>query len=313
MKQKIHLDTDLGGDIDDLCALAYCLRHPGAELIAVTTVAEHGGKRAGYVRHVLHLAGREDIPIAAGVEARWQGYRFEQPLPDEQDYWRGDIPPYPTPPEHALDLLEESIRQGAHIVAIGAYTHLAMLEARQPGILAEARLTVMGGFVHPPREGYPAWDFTADWNAQVDAPSARVVFERGNPTLVPLAVTAETALRHAHLPALEQAGALGECIAHQARVFAHTEQLAERYLPDCPALPADFINFQHDPLACAAALDWSGLTFADLRLRVEMEQGWVRLVEDPRGKVFRVAVGVDGETFSAHWLETVCRLSPGLR
>lgn len=307
MKQKIHLDTDIGGDIDDLCALAYCLRHPDAELIGVTTVAEHGGRRAGYVRHVLHLAGREDIPVAAGVEAGWQGFRFEQPLPNEQDYWRRAISPSPTPLEQALDLLEASIRQGAQIVAIGAYTHLAMLEERQPGILATARLTLMGGFVFPPRAGFPAWDFTADWNAQVDSVSARVVFERANPTLVPLAVTAETALRFAHLPALERAGALGECLAHQARVFAHAEQLAERYQPDCPALPADFINFQHDPLACAAALGWSGLTFADLRLRVEMEQGWVQLHEDPHGKVFRVAVGVDGEAFAAHWLETVCR------
>lgn len=312
MKEKIHLDTDLGGDIDDLCALAYCLKHPDADLIAVTTVAEHGGKRAGYVRHVLHLAGREGIPVAAGVEARWQGYRFEQPLPNEQDYWRGEILPYPTPPEHALDLLEESIRQGAQIVAIGAYTHLAMLEARQPGILSQARLTLMGGFVRPPRPGYPAWDFTADWNVQVDSQAALVVFEHSDPTLVPLAVTAETALRHAHLPMLEQAGALGECLAHQARVFAYTEQLAERYLPECPALPPDFINFQHDPLACAAALHWQGLTFTDLRLRVEMDGGWVKLVEDPHGKVFRVAVGVDGEAFSAHWLETVCGSSSGL-
>jgi inosine-uridine nucleoside N-ribohydrolase len=307
MRQKIHLDTDIGGDLDDLCALAYCLRHPEAELIAVTTVAEHGGRRAGYVRHVLHLAGRQDIPVAAGVEARWQGFRFEQPLPDEHDYWRGEISPFSTPLEQALDLLEASIRQGAHVVAIGAYTHLAMLEERQPGILADARITLMGGFIHPPRAGFPAWDFTADWNAQVDSASAHLVFERANPTLVPLAVTAETALRFAHLPALEQAGALGECLAHQARVFASAEQVAERYLPDCPALPSDFINFQHDPLACAAALGWSGLTFADLRLRVEMERGWVRLREDPHGRVFRVAVGVDGEAFAAHWLETVCR------
>ena len=38
---KIHLDTDIGGDIDDLCALAMVLRWPGAELTGVTTVAEH--------------------------------------------------------------------------------------------------------------------------------------------------------------------------------------------------------------------------------------------------------------------------------
>ncbi|MCL4490148.1 MAG: nucleoside hydrolase [Chloroflexi bacterium] len=34
---KIHLDTDLGGDIDDLCALAMVLRWPGAEITGIRT------------------------------------------------------------------------------------------------------------------------------------------------------------------------------------------------------------------------------------------------------------------------------------
>ena len=55
---KLHVDTDIGGDIDDLCALALVLSWPGAELIAITTVAEHQGKRAGYARCVLGLADR---------------------------------------------------------------------------------------------------------------------------------------------------------------------------------------------------------------------------------------------------------------
>jgi inosine-uridine nucleoside N-ribohydrolase len=37
---SLHLDTDLGGDIDDLCALAMVLNWPEAELTAVTTVAD---------------------------------------------------------------------------------------------------------------------------------------------------------------------------------------------------------------------------------------------------------------------------------
>lgn len=58
---KIHIDTDIGGDIDDLCALAMALKWEGTDLVGVTTVAEHvgtnqlGGKRAGMVRYVLGL------------------------------------------------------------------------------------------------------------------------------------------------------------------------------------------------------------------------------------------------------------------
>jgi purine nucleosidase len=65
---KVHVDTDFGGDIDDLCALAILLRRADVEITGITTVAENGGKRAGYVRHVLELEGKGDIPVAAGAD-----------------------------------------------------------------------------------------------------------------------------------------------------------------------------------------------------------------------------------------------------
>ena len=48
---KIHIDTDAGGDIDDLCALAMVLAWPDAELVGVTTNSDDGGRRAGYARY----------------------------------------------------------------------------------------------------------------------------------------------------------------------------------------------------------------------------------------------------------------------
>ena len=59
MARIVHLDTDLGGDIDDLCALAMLLRWEQVEIAGITTVAEAGGRRAGYVRQVLELEGRQ--------------------------------------------------------------------------------------------------------------------------------------------------------------------------------------------------------------------------------------------------------------
>ena len=48
---KIHLDTDLGGDIDDLCALAMLLRwSEDVQLSGITTVADANGSRAGYIQ-----------------------------------------------------------------------------------------------------------------------------------------------------------------------------------------------------------------------------------------------------------------------
>jgi len=57
--RRIHLDTDIGGDTDDLCALAMLLGWPGVEFVGVTTCSDPGGLRAGLARYALRLAGRE--------------------------------------------------------------------------------------------------------------------------------------------------------------------------------------------------------------------------------------------------------------
>ncbi|MCI0553911.1 MAG: nucleoside hydrolase, partial [Anaerolineae bacterium] len=78
MTHKIHLDTDLGGDIDDLCALAMLLRWNDVELTGITTVAEASGRRAGYARRVLELEGRSKVPVAAGADVSQGFYRYPE-------------------------------------------------------------------------------------------------------------------------------------------------------------------------------------------------------------------------------------------
>ena len=305
---KLHLDTDIGGDIDDLCALAMVLNWPEVDLLAVTTNSDDQGRRAGYARYALKLAGREDVAVAAGADVSLDCYRIRPGLPDETAYWPELIPPAPTPLDQALSLLEHSIEQGAVIVAIGAVTNLALLERRSPGILRRAKLVLMGGYVFPPRAGYPDWGYDMDWNVQVDAPSAHLVIQSSNPTLVPLSVTVETALRRAHLETLRQSGPLARLIARQAEVFAKDENYEERYGRTCARLPDDLINFLHDPLACAVALSWDdGVMIREIRIRTEIEDGWVRQRVDDGGRPTRMVTRVDGDRFSEFWLNTVAR------
>jgi len=305
---KLHLDTDIGGDIDDLCALAMVLNWPDANLLAVTTNQDNSGRRAGYARYALRLAGREDVPVAAGADASLDCYRIYPGLPDEAAYWPEPIPPAPGPLDAALDLLQRSIEQGAIIAAIGACTNLALLEKRSPGILRNANLVLMGGYVFPPRAGYPAWGNDFDWNVQNDIGSAQIVIERSNPTLVPLTVTIETALRRAHLPALRQAGPLAQLIARQAEAFAIEYGNETLYGQTCAGLPDDIINFQHDPLACAIALGWhDGVEISELPLDLAVEDGWlVQRIADG-GKPTRVVTRVNGAKFSQSWLDMVAR------
>lgn len=305
---EIHLDTDIGGDIDDLCALALVLAWPGAELLAVTTVSDDGGRRAGYARHALELAGRAGVAVAAGADISLGCYRPTPGFPArEEAYWPYRVAPAPTPHDAALDLLEQSIARGAVVVAVGPFTNLALLERRAPGILRDARLCLMGGHVFEPREGFPRWDYRTDWNVQVDYASALEVFEHSSPTLVPISATAETWLRRSQLPALRRAASpLARLIARQAEAFASDEKMEELYGRTCAALPDDIINFQHDPLACAVALGWDeGVEFGELPLKFEVVEGFLRQRVEAGGRMTKVLTKVDGERFSEFWLDAV--------
>ena len=285
------------------------LAWPDVELVGVTTVAEHGGKRAGYVRYALGLAGRHDVPIAAGADASLGCYRSWPELPEESNYWPEPIDPIPGRLDDALDLLEKNIEAGAIVVGIGPFTNLALLERRNPGILERANLVLMGGFVFPPREGYPTVSNEMDYNIQVDVESSRLVLERSFPTLVQLSVTVETFIGRADLAQIAKAGPLGELIAVQAKAFAKDENTPPHKKALWPALPADTINFQHDALACAIALDWyKGVQMEELPLRFDVENGYLREIVDPAGRVTTVVTRADGDAFSNYWVVLISTL-----
>lgn len=307
---KIHLDTDLGGDIDDLCALAMLLRWEEVEFTGITTVAEAMGRRAGYVRYLLDLEGRGGIRVAAGADVAGGFYRYpELGYPDEERYWPKLIVPSPNVLEDALELLKGSIEQNATIIAIGPFTNLYLLDLQYPGILMQADLFLMGGYVFPIRPGFPQWDHESDWNIQVDVRSAKHVIEHSNPTLIPLSVTVGTALRRAYLNDLSKSGTLGQLIARQAKAFAIDEQNETKYGETCEGLPSDIINFQHDPLACAIALGWrDGIEIQEISLSLEERDGWLheRIASaGSLGKQVRVVTKIDGPRFNEFWLSKI--------
>jgi purine nucleosidase len=203
-------------------------------------------------------------------------------------------------------MLRKGIEDGAIIIGIGPLTNLSMVEQQHPGILEQARLFLMGGFIYPPRAGYPDWKNEFDFNVQVDVKSAKLVLSNLNPTttLIPISVTAETALRRSSLERLRASGRLGELIAHQAEVFAQDEKMDAKYGATCANVPRDFVNFQHDPLACAIALGWDdGLVIEEVRIAVEERDGWLWERIDSAGRKMRVVTKVDGARFGEFWVE----------
>lgn len=302
---RLHLDTDLGSDTDDLCALAMLLGWPDVELTGITTVNDPGGIRAGYVGFALELAGRQEIPVAAGAEGSLGGFLVPLAFPE---YWPRPIQRRPSPPGEALRVMADSVDAGAKVVAIGPYTNLAVFEAWRPGALRDAGTVVMGGHVPPAPDGYPPWGMRDDFNVQQDATAARVVLDRCSPTVVPVPTCLRVSLRRRDLARLRAAGTLGALLADQGE--RHAVDNGRTELPGAyEALPDDLLNFQYDPLACAVAAGWPGVEIADLGVAVSFEGRFLRMDVDDGGSPMRVATDVDAEAFSDVWLEAVERAS----
>ncbi len=302
---RIHLDTDLGSDTDDLCALAMLLGWPDVDLTGITTVNDPEGIRAGYVAHALELASRSEIPLAAGAEGSLGGFFVPLAFPD---YWPRPIDRRPSPPGEALRLMADSVEDGATVVAIGPYTNLAAFEAWRPGVLRDAGTVVMGGHVPAAPDGYPPWGMRDDFNIQQDATAAHIVLDRCAPTVVPVPTCLRVALRRRDLGRLRAAGALGSLLADQGE--RHAVDNGRTELPAAyAALPDDLLNFQYDPLACAVAVGWPGVEISERRVAVSFDGRFLRMDLDERGSSMRIATDVDAEAFSEAWLEAVERAS----
>lgn len=61
-------------------------------------------------------------------------------------------------------------------------------------------------------------------------------------------------------------------------------------------------NFHYDAVACAVALGWSGAVLEDMRLQPVLDGEVLRFQRHPEGRLTRVVVDLDGESFTERWL-----------
>ena len=278
------------------------------EIVGITTSTDPGGRRAGYVETLLTLAGRHGVPVAAGAEVCLTTRRPAGEIPAHDTYWGAELATTPRPARAggALDLLAASAAAGATIVTVGPFTNLALLEVARPGTLADVPVVTMGGWTKLPPAGVPEWDAARDFNVQSDAAAADTVFRTaGTPlTVVGLDVTVQVPLRGADLARLRASGPVGAVLARSS--LAHgTDYGNAAHGARYPGLPDDLVNYHHDPLACAVAVGWDGVTVEERRLTPVMEDGALRLVESPDGRPTRVVTAVDAPAFAERWLQAV--------
>jgi inosine-uridine nucleoside N-ribohydrolase len=301
---RVHIDTDFGGDPDDACAVAMLLGWPEVEIVGITTNLDAGGRRAGCLRHFLYEAGWNDIPVVAGAGASLTTLKqFESTWGDAR-YWPEPVEPQPARPGAALDLLRQNIADGATVVAIGAFTNMALLEASHPGSLNGAAVVATAGWLTALPAGFPPWGAEMDFNVQCDTRAASIVAAVADLTLVTLPATIKAHLRASDLPRLRAAGRLGQLLAMQSDAYAIDARMAHLG-GSCSGLPDDLVNFHWDPVTCAVAAGWQGARLEEFLLTTEVEGGVLSFRERPQGRRVRAVTDIDPSDFRETWLRSI--------
>lgn len=261
MSRKLHrvlLDTDIGSDVDDALALLFALRHPAISLEGVTTVSGDAHFRARLAKALLTLAGREKLPVYAGLDLPLM--RSTKP------YWHGREGEGVLDPARAVAIdgeraplwLIDRLMSEPHVydvVAVGPLTNLAAALIIEPRIAGAVRsVTLMGTHVWPSAESRHRPPM--EHNIQSDPEAARLVLSTDWPLLVmPLEVTCRVRCSRADGQRwLASGDRLNVAIARMLEIWLELTGQDETPL--------------HDPLAVMALVEPAPFTMTRTRIRV---------------------------------------------
>jgi inosine-uridine nucleoside N-ribohydrolase len=292
MSTPIVIDCDPGHD--DAIAILLALASPEVEVRSITTVAGNQTleKTTRNALKILELAGRTDIPVAAGADRPLvRDLRTAANVHGETGLDGPDLPEPVTAPvdAHAADLLAELLEPGVVLVPTGPLTNVALLLERHPDVKPD-RIVWMGGAI---AEGNvtPA----AEFNAFVDPEAAARVFASGiGVTLIGLDITHKALFTRAHADRLRGTGRAGKAVAELSDFFQIFHE--SRYRFDGSPI--------HDALAVAEVIDPSLVTTVECNVEIETASQWCdgRTVVDrwlvtDRPRNCRAGVDVDADRF----------------
>jgi len=303
MSTPIVIDCDPGHD--DAIAILLALASPEVELRGITTVAGNQTleKTTRNALKILELAGRTDIPVAAGADRPLvRELRTAANVHGETGLDGPDLPEPSTAPvdAHAADFLAELLEPGVVLVPTGPLTNVALLLERHPDVRPE-RIVWMGGAI---AEGNvtPA----AEFNAFVDPEAAARVFASGiEVTLIGLDITHKALFTRAHADRLRGTGRAGKAVAELSDFFQRFHE--SRYGFDGSPI--------HDALAVAEVIDPSLVTTVECNVEIETASQWCdgRTVVDrwnvtDRPHNCRAGIDVDASRFLELLVERISTL-----
>lgn len=238
----IIIDTDPG--IDDAIAILFALRHPGLDVVALTTVAGNIGLSVttGNALRIAQLAGLP-TPVHAGAAAPLgRAARPETGIHGNDGLGGVAFPDAQSAADatSALDatvaLLEAAPEGSLDLHCLGPLTNLALLLDHAPATARRlGRVIAMGGAVHEPGNVGPRAEFNIAHDPEA---AARVLAAGLDLTLIPLDATRQLRADAAYIAAL-RATAAAPAIASAALIeayFAATDGAESRPLHD-PCVP----------------------------------------------------------------------------
>jgi purine nucleosidase len=298
---RIWIDTDIGTDVDDALTLAYVLRHPGFELVGVSTVFGDVSLRARIAEALLAKAGAPHVPVVPGLgvpltEGRaglMLGHEGVGILDDPAPRLKTEADPDPAARVDALAGALAAARPDV-LLAIGPLTDLGALAAAG---VALPPLAIMGGKLEDATlEGMLPGVF--EWNWFCDPAAARSVLALPHATLprvVPADVTFRTALAAGDVERLAGGDGLARALARLCEEWLCAQR--DRLKVARPRV------MLHDPLTAAVLVEPGLCPCEPRRIRVE-DTG--ALTPEPGAPNLEIALDVDADALRHHLMRTLC-------
>jgi inosine-uridine nucleoside N-ribohydrolase len=307
----VLIDCDPGQD--DALALLLALASPELDVVGVSAVAGNQtlDKTTTNALRVLELAGRTDIPVAAGADGPLAGELVVAADAHGETGLDGvDLPPpsLEPVPERAADFLAAKIvasETPVTLVALGPLTNVALLlDAHPEAAAALERIVLMGGAIH---EGNQTP--SAEFNIWIDPEAAARVFGSGlDVTMVGLDVTNRAVLSSADASSLRGAGPVAEAAADMVdfylRFYNATYEHGGAPIHDAVALAYVFrpgflrVERRHVEVDASEGV-CRGRTVVDMRRRTSL----------PAANT-SVAVDIDVDAFRSLLVERLRAFSP---
>ncbi|MBS7642858.1 MAG: nucleoside hydrolase [Candidatus Bathyarchaeia archaeon] len=280
----IHVDTDIGDDIDDALALLFASKLSEAELRSVTVVYGDIFSRGRLASKLLSSLGLKKL-VALGSMYTLLGFKpssipcqasiLDNHIEEKQNISTID----------AYSIIAHEAEAGTTIVSIGPMTNIALAFLLYPDKLSKCKLVSMGGYLYGGR---------AEYNIRCDPEAAYNVLHN----LKPILVTLDTTLRCIMPTSLIEKIKSSVKTEHKL-IYNMMRAWMEHTGRVNPIL--------HDPLTIALAVKPNLARYREVEVKVELSEGPTRgcTIEYSGGSRIRIPVEVDTDSFIELFSETI--------